>query len=118
MSNEKMVALLKKLDEKTGRGEIDWEETSDPNCYRVVFTDYIVRIRKVTVEDSWGNLVRDYFTIEIVDDQGRIIDEAENKELEQFLENPYEVFKELYVAARRKALGADKALDEILSKLS
>lgn len=118
MSSEKMTTLVQRLSEKTKPGEIDWEETSEPNTFQVAFPDYVVKIRYEIYEDKWGDSVGENFFVTILNDKGRVIDQVDIGGLASILHEPNIILKELYAGARRKALGADKALDDILSKLN
>jgi hypothetical protein len=117
MSVEKIVDLVLKLNVLTNQGELSWEETTRDE-FQVAFPDYTVRVRREDVENQYGDFIGEKFWFSIRNDKGRIIDEVSADDLSGRLPDPTAILRELYNGARRRALGADKALEEILSSLS
>ena len=118
MSLDKMVTLLTTLIQRTDNGEVGWEETAGNDTYQVAFPDYTVRVAREDIENQYGDIVGENFTLGIYSDKGKLIDQVDVNDLRNVLPDPHSTLKELYSSARRNALGADKALDEILSSLS
>ena len=107
MSYQKIILVIQKLIDKTSAGEIGWEETELENVYQAVFPEYSVRI--------WPR--GEDFVLGIFNAQGALIEEVSDVALKDELSDSYRIMKDLYLSARRAAMGVDQALDEILSSL-
>ena len=104
----KILALIEELSESTSADRIDWDKTDDPETFAASFRNHKVSLKRGV------DLNRDYYfdlaikssfprsTIETV-----MIDTGEELELAT----------DLYFAARRKALGLDPTLDQMLADL-
>ena len=103
---EKLWRLVVSLYEKTREAKVKWEPAPRQGSYMVAFPDYGVGIRKVG-ED---------IVIDLLASDGDVIDSASDTQLSRFSggRSAYDLMNDLYGMARRSALGADKALDEIL----
>ena len=115
MVPQRFIELIQKVEKKTKCGDLAWEATLEDKIFQVTLGSFILRIAE---EPSQGG--PDY-RLSILDSQGRVIDSASNVEFgntevpSSFV--PYFVLKEILDGARRSALGADKAIDSLLSDL-
>ena len=125
MATEKVSQLIRKLLQQTREARVKWEKTASPGVFLAAFPDYTIRIRRevnVTREmpemfplsvvsvGMRGKEVKEIsFVMAILNADGDVIDEVNDKELEEV--------KSVYEHARRQALGADKAVDELLAAL-
>src|SRR4051812_30338645 len=117
MAIPKQIKLVNGLIQKTRDGVLKWEPTADQGAYQVAFSDFGVRI---SIDDK-GN-ERDV-VIEIVSWDGTVIEEVRDTAFDRGdfgggdNATPFKVMLGLFEMARRKALGADAAIDAILANL-
>jgi hypothetical protein len=106
MADERLLELASLLFEKTKTGEIAWEKTSFDETFQTSFPKYSVRIQKVKGAP----------TLFLFNEDGDLIEELSY--VEAFLSLGSENrLNELFELARRKAMGVDQALDELLREL-
>ena len=96
------------LIQKTNNGSLRWEATAAEGVYQVSFPRFTVQI------SERGN----DFVLTILNSEGTLLEEAADPEFQGKIENPFSRMQQLYVNARRQALGVDAALDELLNELS
>ncbi len=114
--DEKIWKLARLLHDKTAAGMIKWEQTPEKNSFQTSFPKHTVQIS----DDSgnWG--VR--YTIAIFNEEGSIVEQASDQTISTTVREatPYPrlLMEELYTMARRSAVGADAALDELIAELS
>ena len=108
MIPEKHMELIKKIRHKTFEDILNWEITANNYTFLVSFPSYSISIRELDDET---------YTLEITDQNGDTIDEINQKELDfdQLVFRDY--FKDIYDGARRKARGAEQAVDALLTAL-
>lgn len=112
MEYKKIAVLVQKLHEKTIANKLNWERTDVPNALQVSFTDYTIRLASQRVSKDQVTYV-----IRIFDAGGNLVETADDDDLDEELPDSFGTMEEMFEAARRKALGADKALDDIISQL-
>jgi hypothetical protein len=115
MGNYKIGLLIKTLKTRTEEGLISWNETEKDGVYQVAFPNYTIRV-SIRMSEQ---LSYDYM-VSIYNLDGKLIEEVSDPDLSSYLggdDNSYNFMRDLYDNARRNAMGVDKALDEILSKL-
>jgi len=115
MSYPKMVYLVQKLYRRTDAESVEWEVTEIEGVFQAAFPEYTVRL-SMQLLDGHVPGSEDY-VISIFNAHGLKVEEVSDVDLAEELADSYEVMKHLYRAARRKAMGVDKALDSILSSL-
>lgn len=111
MSEYRQWNLILRLFKRTKSESIDWDVLGDENDVFVTgLADYAVSLSK-----SSSNVYR----VEIIDDDGRIVDSFSSASIDtpKAKTPAYTILREMYELARRQALGADKALDDILNAL-
>jgi hypothetical protein len=121
MNNERQKLLVLGLFNNTMAGKMAWKEAARDNVFQLSFSSYTVQI------SPSGTNSPGLYTIEIVSDEGATVDRFSDAELAQMFGSMVEevpnfmtwdgLLRDLYVVARRTALGADKALDSILGEL-
>lgn len=112
----KQAALASRLFEATSEGRLQWQPSSArPNAFQVTFANYAIVL---------SNDVDDYF-IELFNGHGDAADVFDDSQLDEEapMDAPVEgswakTLRETHRLARRAALGADKALDDILKALA
>lgn len=114
MAYKELAVLASNLHKKTLDGSIGWEETALKDVYQTSLADYSLRI---SLEAA---MVR----IAIVNEVGTEIETFVDEDLSpEWLheigvdEHPYTMMKSVYEIARRRALGAEQAVNEILKVL-
>jgi hypothetical protein len=116
MATDKQVRLIERLIQKTNAGEVRWEQTGNDDVYQAAFPNYGVRVERVF--DKWHNDVEGY-TVFVLNSEGTEVDEMSDTTFMEvnFARSPFLQLQDLFMGARRTALGADQALDEILNDL-
>jgi hypothetical protein len=114
MAQSKIVRLVISLAEKTDRNELQWEPTAEEEVFQVSFPHYSVQIRLV---ENFASATPDGVLIVIRNKEGLVIDQVSDVDLQKEWSEAYSVMSGIYGKARRKALGVDKALDELLKEL-
>ncbi|RJP35551.1 MAG: hypothetical protein C4527_00430 [Candidatus Omnitrophota bacterium] len=107
--NSKFTQLINQLHEKTVNNKINWEETAEENIFLVSFSDYSVEIADYSDESH------DLYKLRIYNKEGKIVDKISSDNCSYLTANE---LKEVYENARRKAMGADEALGELLESLN
>ena len=106
------VSLVRKLAKKQEEGRLDWKETETDGQFQVSFSDYGLRIFQRSGRGGSTDII-----IAIYDAEGSVIDEFSDEDIKAEMENSYQVMSSLFGAARRSALGVEKALQNILNEL-
>jgi hypothetical protein len=113
---EKYQKLVERLVHKTDAHELDWKEkeTAEPDSFQVSFANYSIILSELYPR---GGDTPDYI-VSILNSEGTLIEPFSDV----FMLNAtggdyYSILSGLYRDARRKALGVDNALDEILNEL-
>lgn len=98
--------VLTKLLELTKDNKIGWQTTSDEEAFAAIIGD----LSAVILQDHWGDPTLKILNKAGVDIEQLYANENTNVELRFDL-------GELYIMAKRVALGVDSQLDELLSEL-
>lgn len=118
---DKQALLATRIYNKTMAGELDWKQSVREGWYQISFANYSVRLGAVhNQQEEEPDIV-----LEIINDSGEIADSFSDLTLQRSGDPPpggaqfwYPVLKELHARTRRIALGADKAIDDILNQLN
>lgn len=118
MVSGKYLELIDSLLAKTEAGKIEWKKTAKPNAFQISFPHYSIMLEhKERFQQQEIPIIKtnsSEYIIVILDSEGRGVDFFTDRDLN----NEYqERLAEIHQQARRQALGADKALDEILNAL-
>lgn len=113
MDNDKTWLLVKRLAAKTDAGQVAWEKTIEPGTYQATFSGYVLRL---FTRD--GNNGDDIF-LRILDDFGAVVEEIVDTQFPRMDggPNPYKVMLKMFHSARRQAVGADRAVNDLLQQL-
>ena len=114
MEKNKLVKLIEQLSSKSMKGELDWEQTDKEGIFQLTLAKYTIRISVMPASENPDAL--DIF-LAIYNEEGSLIERAVDYDMKNEFVNSYKIFKEIYDNARRKAMGVDKALDDILASL-
>lgn len=112
MSHIKTAVMLQTLVDKTAAGKVIWAETEQSGAFQTSFPNYSVRIFEAQNFENTTD-----FVLQITNADGDVVEEVRDPELTEFFEKPYVVMRDLHESARRRAMGVDDALDEILRSL-
>lgn len=119
MADSKEFTLAQALLNKTRDGDVDWNQTATPDVFLATLGDIGVRIGIGKSQYGSGS---DKVTIELVKPDGATIDSFSDEDFdEDYTRNMepsiYRQMYDLYNLARRRANGADQAIDYLLDKL-
>ena len=125
MATRKHFELLQGLFAGTEAGTVDWQAGKDENSFEAGFGHFSVRLSRLTSESD--SAAHDY-RLAILDGKGKALEEVSDEDMKRVIMSPEVDLPEEYVTvesymgdlfgrARRNALGADEALDEILGEL-
>jgi hypothetical protein len=108
--DEKLLALLQRIYDKTVQGELHWEPTANASVFVVAFARFSLSLQRVyePAEDS------DYVLLRISNDQGQTVEELSEGAAVRI---GFRDMSKLYERARRIAMGLDEVLDELLTEL-
>lgn len=111
MIPQEYTPLIKRLVEKTNRGELDWQKTTNPQYFSLKVGDNDIVVMKF---DAWPD-DETCIGLEIKNNEGERIDYfciGEND-----MDIHYDEMFQLHAQARRKAMHIDETISDILSKL-
>jgi hypothetical protein len=113
MKDERNASMVSKLLKSTSDGGLQWEKTPEGTRFQIAIKDYVLSIKEEPFEE--GTL----YLLYINNSDGDLVDEIGWKDLEGLTgnESPRTVLWRLYNMARRNAMGADKAINDITSAL-
>jgi hypothetical protein len=114
MSVENRIAFVKKVLEVSQRGEVKWERHSS-NAFRALIGSYTVLVIEETGMVDLDQ-APDYSIV--IRSKEETLDIMEPGEIAKPGFNGYNALREIYQCARRSALGADRAIAEMLKKLN
>lgn len=119
MAYGKHMHLVTTLAKLTKLGRIDWESTIDYGTFQVSFKNYTVRIFSKAGMNAENDVI-----VQLLNEEGLVAESFTDIDLNNDSDNTqddraywYNTMVELYTYARRRALGVDKILDEIISSL-
>jgi|SRR5271165_2285425 len=104
MATQKLIDVAKALYERTVTGDLSWETTAKQGMFQVSFPNY-----SVLVLEEDGDV-----TLKICNEQGQVVEELKES---QAIASRFSNMRELFEGARRIAMGAEHALDELLRNL-
>ena len=108
MADSKIGKLVRALLEKTKAGKVSWEKTINETVFQAVFAGYVVRLFRV------GDQPADDIGFIILNDREETIEETTTHDVSV----DRRACRELFELARRQALGADRAIDDLLKQLA
>ena len=110
MATDKLAQLVLKIHQNSQQGRIDWQATTRSNAFESAFPRYSVRIF------TRGEGV----ILAILNEVGETVEEVADTDLEGLpgAESWWRVMSEIHEMARRRALGADEAIDALLKELA
>jgi hypothetical protein len=101
---DKLIQIAELVYDQTLRGELKWEKTPDFSTFQTSFPSY-----SILIQDS-----RDTIVFKICNEEAQVIEQLSEA---QASNSGFSNMRDLYLAARRAAMGVDQALDEILKNL-
>ena len=116
MAEQRLLDLVASLKGLTDKNKVDWQETPEEGVFQAAFPEYTIKIRQANDPYHYDNAI----VVQIYNANGAQIESASDRELEQLAPNTqglHEFMGDLFQAARRKALGTEKAVSDLLSYL-
>lgn len=115
MPDPKYLTLVRRLAERTIGGNVEWEETAEEDVFQTSFTDHSIQI--------WRTRNPEYdeydYHIGVYKPSGtRVVTISDTDFTGPESTTAFQSLSATYEQARRSALGADEAIDAILSALS
>jgi hypothetical protein len=113
--DNKIRDLLQAAIDKTGRDELSWT-AFDSDSFRAKIGPGYLHIQRGSIQVSPDGV--DFYpavtySVQISDAQGRVVAEAETREMRE----DFGLFGQLFEAARKAALGSDRVIDDMLHTL-
>jgi len=112
-----MWDFIQKLRVRTDEGKVKWERTADEGVYQSSFASYTVRVLPRP-----GNLRPADYAMQILDQEGSVVEEILSEDLTNMANLSasiaFDLMRDLYGSARRRAMGVDEALDELMKSLA
>jgi hypothetical protein len=109
MADANLLNLMMKLYQKTTEGKVKWERTAKEDVYISSFPEYSIQLGKIG-----GGLIPTLY-LSIFDSNGLQVESYQKPPLGDDVASKY--LTNLYEIARRNAMGADKAIIDILKNL-
>lgn len=113
MTDSKTMQFFSLLEDRTAHGWIDWSQTEKSGVFEAIFPNYSVRIFE---RPNPHNAEIDY-VLRIINSDGSVVEEITDVTMRDSLDRAYERFAGLYGAARRRALGVEAALNDLIKEL-
>ena len=111
--------FVQKLAKRTAEGRLNWERTETDGEYQASFPSYSVRIlvRETAAQNS------EDVAVQIFGEDGALVEDFTDVDVALASENmmngqqAFRFMSQLHKDARRKAMGVDKALDDLMKSL-
>ena len=107
MVQEKLNALIETLAEKSEAGTLEWEAGVFSNSYQTNFPRYTVAVFEFGHEEP-------EYRLTITNEEGETMETVHDSDSRT---GTYQLLKTVFNGARRKVMGVEKAVDEILASL-
>lgn len=118
MALDKLLVLFKRLTTASSSGKINWQRGSESSVFVSSFPNYSVSIEEEQYFDEEIGEPSVTYKLSILDQLGDIVEVVHPGTLVSLGErDAYQQLQTLHESARRKAMGVDKAIDEIISIL-
>ena len=108
--DQKLLAFLRRLFDKTKTKEVPWEAAEDANVMSIALPSYTVKLERVPPGEGGP----EDFGLQITEDTGAVLLQV-NADEAKALEYPD--LKEFFNAARRIALNFDEAVETLTEEL-
>lgn len=116
MDNEKFGLIVGKLLEKTQKGDLEWEKTTDKDTFLTVLKDIAISVKKVTVKNpSFEDVLEPPYVFDLRNENGDVVDSIT---VPKSNENKYDQAKEIFDLASKQSLKNDSIVDRILEQLA
>lgn len=116
MSDPRFARVVVGLVRETEAGRIKWLPTAEEDIYQASFPKYSVQLSIQGNPTNGG--ITDDVVVSVRNNEGAVLDRFADTDVpRELLADPYRTMYDLYVRARRQALGADKAIDDLLQIL-
>jgi hypothetical protein len=116
MTDLELIKLLSLVEGKSRAGSISWEKTAEPHAFQTTIAGYILKAEERPDPD---NPFEPDFVLDVINNMNETIESIYRWSIKELPSdfNPHAVLKNIHVAARRSAMGADAALNTITASL-
>ena len=105
--------ILTKLLERTNQDRISWQTTADEKTFLAVLGS-----SSVSIDEDYSRSGGRVYVLKVLNQEGREIERISSKiPLAEDVNTSNRELSELYIKARRVALGVDSQLDSLLQEL-
>ena len=104
--------ILTKLLERTNLDKVSWQSTVDDSTFLAVLGN-----TSVAINEEYGDYGQLQYVLKILNQEGREIERLGSYTSNKDGETSHDELSELYLKARRIALGVDSQLDSLLQEL-
>jgi len=116
----RLASIVEQLLAKSKSGDIEWQRTAKADSFMAPFSKYSVHIRQVRIQSEYPDEELFDYYLEIFNAEGDLLESIVDTDFQpvprdQF--NAYKILGDLYMFARRQALGVDRAIDALLTDL-
>jgi hypothetical protein len=115
MNDNNLILLIKKLIDLTSKNSLNWEVTDKDDVFQLSFPQYTIRL---SLNQSPSSPLEDAYFIKIFNSNGQLVESVNDEDIKEQLPGSFSKLRELHSQARRKSLGVDKAIDDILHELN
>jgi len=107
--------FISRLSQRTAEGKVHWQRTADEFTYEASFPNHGVRVLPRPARTGT------HYVVQILNGEGLVVEDISDLDLAGItsLEGPEacHYMRDIYNAARRQAIGADEAIDDIITAL-
>jgi hypothetical protein len=112
---DKIRSFVETLAKKTEQNKVNWEKTAEHDVFQASFPSYTIHL---FTRQSRNEISDDYY-VQIIDEDGAVIEETSDEMLAIAANDPIlKAMAGMFRAAKRKALGVDRAVDAIVAALT
>jgi hypothetical protein len=117
IGSQKAARLFVKLRERTTKGELEWQETSEENVFHVSVSEYFLQLAKRPASQTATSTGAEEVVLQIYDDKGRLVGTVDQHCVKKYLAAPSDLLSRFYDQVVRNVSGEEQAYDNLLTAL-
>ncbi len=116
MVTQKTTQLIRRLKDHSERSLLNWRPSTQEGVFKLVFDEYFLTVFSMPRAGVFGRT----YCLSIYDSEGNALEQVCDRDLDETELGPeaFDLMKSIYDNARRKAMGVEKAIDDILGQLA